>query len=140
MSFRLYEDEKVHVEAGRAAHRSRHRRRRGGRLNRPYPEDLKPIGEFGTWLAVRVREEMAVGVVLDDHLVSIAFPLDHVALTFKSIKSHGCHYRVAESNGTNKHVSYDCGIAGLLGYSSKVVGAAHGIRKLWRYNWHMWAL
>src|ERR1700738_3897897 len=110
----MYEDEKVRLEVGRAAHRSRHRRRRGGRVNRPNPEDLKPIGEFGTWLTDRVREEMAAGVVLDDHLVSIVFPPARVALTFKSIKSHGCHYRVADEDGTNKHVSYDCGVAGLF--------------------------
>jgi hypothetical protein len=91
VSFRIYEDEKVRVDAGRAAHRSRHRRRRGGRVSRPYPDDLKPVGEFGTWLVDRVREEMAAGTVLEDHLVEIAFPPNRVALTFKSIKSHGCH-------------------------------------------------
>ena len=110
----MYEDAKVRVEDGRAAHRSRHHRRRGGRVSRPYPDDLKPIADFGTWLADRIREEMAAGHVLDDHLVSIAFPPNRVALTFKSIKSHGCHYRVANEDGTNKHVSYDCGIAGLF--------------------------
>ena len=47
--------------------------------------------------------------------------------SFRSMLSHGSHYRVEEDEGDAPHVTYDCGVAELRAYEGGTASSCEGV-------------
>lgn len=73
-------------------------------------QQLEP---FPTWLRERCIGEAGAGGSEQLELRALATVPSRRVCSFKSMMSHGSHYRVEEDEGGARHVTYDCGVAEL---------------------------
>jgi hypothetical protein len=73
-------------------------------------EQIEP---FTRWLQARCAQLGNADSTAKQDLIAIAGGPSRMACSFKSMSSHGSHYRVEGEEDTPDHVTFDCGVAEL---------------------------
>lgn len=85
-------------------------------LNREYEREAAvaaTVGPFPRWLSARCSL-LPDGAAADmEDLRALSHGPSTRVCSFRSMVSHGSHYRVEEEEGSGSHVTYDCGVAEL---------------------------
>lgn len=68
---------------------------------------------FPSWLRARCSTLAEGEGANADEIRALACGPSTRVCSFRSMVSHGCHYRVEEDEGAATHVTYDCGVAEL---------------------------
>ena len=80
----------------REAFRSRHPQRKGRRTE-PYPNDLKELPKFASWVRSEVQRAVAAGEHVVEEVKAMACPLNLLATSYRGMYAFGNHLQVASA-------------------------------------------
>ena len=87
-------------------------------LSREYERDSterQAIEEFQTWLRDRCGRMSEAAGEDSVQIRALSSPPSRKVCSFRSMTSHGSHYRVEAEEAGARHVTFDCGVAELRG-------------------------